>query len=112
MSDSHQPPAPALCILALDLQPALAALVPDGARVHEARFEALDSALLARLRPDRVLLPLMTPEHDAIQMIEQLCRLGYGGMIVVVAPPLPQPRMVERELRNLGPGQRLILLTP
>lgn len=67
---------------------------------------------LAMLRPTQVILPLIAADHDAAAAIEHLEALGYGGTILVLSPPLPKPRLVERELRGLGPGARLTLITP
>ncbi|NBZ86001.1 hypothetical protein GV832_00260 [Rhodobacteraceae bacterium CYK-10] len=72
----------------------------------------LSAALLAELRPDRIVLPLFTGSCDAMTVVEQLEALRYAGKIVVIAPPLPKPTLVERELRGAGPGDRLTLVTP
>ena len=45
-------------------------------------------------------------------MVEALMHLGYAGAISVIAPRLPDRAMVERELRALGPGLRLRLVSP
>ena len=75
-------------------------------------FGCLDAALLARLQPTLVVLPLFAEGHDAFTVIEILEKLVYQGRISVIAPSLPLPRLVERELRALGPGTRLTLITP
>lgn len=72
----------------------------------------LSAALLAQVAPARIVLPLFAGPCDAMTVIEQLEALGYRGMIVVIAPPLPKPALVERELRGAGPGDRLFLVTP
>jgi len=97
--------------LALDLQPGLIAAVGEGI-IEEAGFAQLDAGLLARVLPDRVLLPLLSVGHDAMAVVERLEQLGYRGQITVIAPSLPRARMVEQELQALGPGMRLTLLTP
>ena len=89
----------------------LASDLPSGV-VATARLAELDAALLARVRPDQVLLPLLSPGHDATAVVERLQAIGYAGLITVVAPRLPDAPMVEAELRALGPGPRLTLLTP
>ncbi|MGL6208404.1 MAG: hypothetical protein ACRC14_01075 [Paracoccaceae bacterium] len=105
-------PAPPLRVLVLDMLPTMAALLPEDAILEQASLGDLDADLLARLTPERIVLPLMARGHDAMTIIEQLESLGYRGAITVVAPALPHPRMVERELRGLGPGNRLRLVTP
>lgn len=98
-------------ILALDMPAGPDSSVP-AIVVATASFAEVDAALLARLRPDLILLPLMSSAHDATAVIEQLQALNYAGRITVVALRLPNARMVETELRSLGPGNRLTLLTP
>ncbi len=50
------------------------------------------------------------PNNDAISVIEALGQFGFGGEIVVLAPPLLRPKMVEAELRGLARGMRLRLM--
>ena len=102
---------PEVRILALDMQATVPGDLPAGA-VAIASFADLDAALLTRLAPDRIILPLLSPGHDATAVVERLQEIGYGGLITVVALKLPNARMVETELRALGPGPRLTLLTP
>jgi hypothetical protein len=73
-------------------------------------FVALDAALLAQLSPDCVVFPLMTTGVDAPLVIETLAGLGYAGRACVVAPQLPNRRMVEVELRSIAPTLHLTLV--
>lgn len=75
--------------------------VPNVGLTHSLYAE-LDADLLARTAPDLVIIPLFTADHDANAMIERLVALGYGGKVAVLAPPLPNPPLVERELGGLG----------
>ncbi len=110
-SPARPDPAPADRILAIDMLTGRGTDLPAGV-VATARFADLDASLVARVRPDLVMLPLMSPGHDATAVIERLQAMGFAGRIVVVAVRLPNARMVESELRNLGPGMRLSLLVP
>lgn len=83
------------------------ASVPGGP-VFVVPFGGLDAGLLARLDPGWVFFPLMAPDFDAPLVIERLAELGYSGRACVVAPPLPNRRMVEIELRSIAP---ILLLT-
>jgi hypothetical protein len=74
-------------------------------------FADLDLALLTEAAPHTVVMPLFAGPHDALTMIERLEKLGYNGRILVIAPRLPQPRLVERELRAAGTGNRLLLVS-
>lgn len=98
-------------VLALDVSPSLAALMP-GATVIQASFADLDADMLAQHGPDLVLVPLMASTHDATHVIARLQALGFAGTVTVIGPHLPHPRVVEQELRRLGPGLKLTLLTP
>lgn len=53
---------------------------------------------------------LAEPHHDAVSVIEALVEAGYGGELVVLAPPLLRPKMVETELRALAKGIKLRLI--
>ena len=108
---TQDPPRPQR-VLALDLGDVLAPLIPVDALVTQAQIVQLDAALLAQAQPDQIVVPLFSGVHDALQVIEDLEILGYRGTILVIGPRLPNPRLVERELRNAGPGLRLVLVTP
>jgi hypothetical protein len=97
-------------VLALDC----AVLFDDAAAegVTIAAFGELNAAYLAEIAPQLVVLPLFSVREDATTMVEALMSLGYDGAISVMAPRLPDRAMVERELRALGPGPRLRLVTP
>ena len=75
-------------------------------------FTMLTADFLASVQPAWVIVPLFATTHDATTAIAQLAAIGYGGRIAVLAPPLPKPRLVEQELRALGPGARLVLISP
>lgn len=81
-----------------------------GGRMIVAPFTGLDAALLARTAPDVVLFPLIATGFDALHVIELLADLGFAGQACILAPTLPNRRMVEAELRSHGPGLRLILI--
>ena len=84
----------------------------DAPEILNFRAGDLSRALLDRLQPVHIVLPLFPPGGDVTLVIEELQRLGYGGRITILAPDLPRPRLVERELRAYGPGVRLTVLTP
>ena len=68
----------------------------------------VDADLLRRLQPSLVIMLLFTADHDATTAIERLVALGYCGHVTILAPKLPNPRLVERELASLGLGVTLI----
>lgn len=81
-----------------------------GSRVFVAPITELNADLLARLDPGWVVFPLMAPGFDAPGVIETLDTLGYAGRACVVAPRLPNRRMVEIELRSMAPTLHLVLV--
>lgn len=89
---------------------ALAQAARLGGRMVVAPFSGLDASLLARLMPDTVIFPLIASGFDALQLIDRLEELQFTGEACVMAPPLPNRRMVEAELRNHGPTLRLALI--
>ena len=78
---------------------------------------AIDAAIVIYLIEEHptflpIILPLFGSGYDASSAIDELERLKYAGRITVIAPSLPRPSLVERELRALGPGARLTLISP
>lgn len=88
---------------------ALIVPMPDLLHVSLAQ---LDAAFLEAHQPSLIIFPLFTATFDATAAIEQLQALGYAGRLAVLAPDLPNPRLVEAELRGMGPGNRLTVITP
>ena len=80
--------------------------------VTHQRFADLTAEALLALAPSTVIMPLFAGAHDALSMVEALEAMGFRGRILVIAPPLPRPALVERELRSAGPGPRLMLVQP
>lgn len=72
--------------------------------------EKLDAVLLATMAPDKVICPLFSQDYDALVVAQILSKLGFGGTLVVVAPDLPNPRMVEREIRNQAGGIKVAVV--
>lgn len=84
--------------------------LPAAGVTHVALGE-LTGKVLAEVCPSLVIVPLFSAGHDATSTIETLEELGYTGRIAVLAPRLPKPHLVERELRALGPATRLVLIS-
>lgn len=91
---------------------AIGCALPDGREgVALAGPEALDPVLLATLGARKVYCPLVSDEFDALAVAVRLVKLGYGGALIVLAPPLPNPKMVEREIRNQSGGLEVRVVT-
>jgi hypothetical protein len=98
-----------LCIEVRGAERIVAAEAPE-ARVVLTRFAALDAALLQRVGPDCVMVPLVAARFDAVQAIERLIALRYCGKVAVVTAPLPRPEMVLGELRGVAGATALRLI--
>jgi hypothetical protein len=68
------------------------------------RFEHLDAKLMAHVRPDTVLAPLIGSGFDILDLCDLLSVLGYRGRLVAFAPKLPDLRLVAAEVRAHAPG--------
>lgn len=56
------------------------------------------------------LFPDQNRSNDAVSVLEALASAGFKGEVVVLAPPLLRPKMVENELQSIAKGMRLRLL--
>jgi hypothetical protein len=100
----------AVIVIGGDDHAALARANLLGGPIYVVPFSGLNAALLARLAPGWVVFPLMAAGFDAPLVIENLVALGYSGRACVVAPRLPNRRMVEVELRSIAPTLHLMLV--
>ncbi len=75
----------------------------DG-RIVFAAFEDITEDVLDRLCPSVVLSPVLARSFDCIDLAQKLCALGYSGRYRAVSGDLPDPELVEREIRGLCPS--------
>lgn len=88
----------------------LAREIPHSGAMVLCHFARLDQALVRRVMPDCVVAPLFCPAFDIMELVDLLTGSQYGGVLLIVAPPLPDPPMVIRELRAAGRGMTLQLM--
>jgi hypothetical protein len=81
--------------------------MPMEAAVH-LTLSGLTTDILQSVQPTLIICPLFTADFDATTAIERLVELGYRGRVTILAPQLPNPRLVERELQGLGLAVTLI----
>jgi len=94
-------------VLAKVIAPDTALLHRDGAQIT-AEGLAQNNVVCAVMS----LFPLRpVGQNDAISVIEALSAAGYRGEVLVLAPPLLRPKMVETELRSLAKGMTTRLLS-
>ena len=72
--------------------------------------EAIPTAGLDKLTDPMVGCLLLGQRMDAVDIIADLFEAGYRGAVTVVAPPLPNPKMVERELSRAAKPMTVKLL--
>ncbi|WP_425090320.1 hypothetical protein [Tropicimonas sp. S265A] len=72
----------------------------------------IDPDFLDTRRPEVVLTPLVSATFDAVEVAEALWCAGFTGELIVMAGPLPRPKLVESELRAVAPGVTLTLNVP
>ncbi|MPL73693.1 hypothetical protein DFO80_110109 [Rhodobacter sp. 140A] len=76
----------------------------SGAAITIVPLAAVDAALLARTVPDVVISPLLCPEHDILDLARLLDALGYRGALRAYSAPLPNPRLILAEVRQIWQG--------
>jgi hypothetical protein len=85
-----------------------------GGALIEADCQTITTADLQRGQARRAICTLFAApafaQNDAVSVIEALMALGFVGEVVVLAPPLLRPKMVEGELRSLSRSLRIRLL--
>jgi hypothetical protein len=76
--------------------------LPAARSIAGAAFEDLTPALLGKLRPEIVLTPLIGCCFDAIDVAQNLSRMGYENSLIVIAEALPVPALVETEVKAVA----------
>ena len=84
-------------------------LQADG-RVAFSSLEEVSEESLARLCPTVILSPVLARNFDCIDLAQKLFSLGLTGRYRAVTDQLPDPEMVEREIRHLCPGLDFAIL--
>ena len=78
--------------------------LPEGGAVAFISFEQLNGELLAQARPPVVFSPVLSRRFDCIDLAILLHRLGFTGSYRAVAPSLPNPKVIEGEVRACCPN--------
>jgi len=77
-----------------------------------ATLEGMSREVFLKAPVDTTVTPLVGEDCDAEVVAQELARLGFGGVLQVLCPPLPNQRMVEREIGRSATGFRLQFLGP
>lgn len=73
-------------------------------------FALIHAALALAPWAEYVIAPLVSEQFDAMDLAFELDRAGYVGKLLVVAPALPRPEIVQREIQNIGPDLSVELI--
>ncbi len=96
--------------LAIDLPENLARAFAGTRQIRTMSVEDITAASLAAYPTAVLACPLLGPPADAISVIQALGAAGFAGQLTVISPRLPNPAMVERELRVAARGFRVNLV--
>lgn len=105
------PPRTAPAMLCL-WSPAMAALgrLPSGRRLAAHGAAAALPEWLGPPGPRAVVLCLFDPEVDLEAVLDTLSGCRFAGRVLLLSPPLPDRRLVLREIRAMAPALRLRLV--
>ncbi len=102
MTNSPGPQAPKLrndILVAIGLSQGLGRIIAGDRYLESLDVSEITKERMARLQGTLMACELFTSKGDALGVIAALVAAGASGHLVVIAPPLPDPSMVERELR-------------
>lgn len=100
----HAPPASldaARTVLVVQAPGALSMLTgkPTHQSVVMTQLHMLNQRMLAQVRPDAVIGPLITESWDSLDLGLALQDMAYRGAFYILTRPLPRTELVLRELR-------------
>jgi hypothetical protein len=74
-----------------------------GAELKVVRYAEIGRELLHEAQPDVVIAPLMTQGFDVLDLACVLNDCGYRGALRAIAPKLPDPHLIRREVIAICP---------
>ncbi len=77
--------------------------LPWGSQITFADFSDITDELIATMRPDVVISPLLCRSFDCLDLAAALSGAGFRGRLRIMAPKLPRPEVVLAEARALCP---------
>ncbi|MFN3953036.1 MAG: hypothetical protein ACK4LQ_01195 [Pararhodobacter sp.] len=99
-------------VLVVEAPGALSLLQPAPGRqsVVITQYGMLRTAMLAQIRPDAVIGPLIRGGWDILDLGEALEACGYAGPLFILSRPLPRAELVLRELGAVCPRLSIRLI--
>lgn len=103
-------------VLCLDLSPdereaVLEAAAGSDVALIEGNYAEFDETFLDKVRPHVVVVPIFSKQFDVLDAAETLGLSGYFGALWAVGPHLPNPTVIEREIREVAGEIDVRLLT-
>lgn len=87
--------------------------VPSNEYLTFAEFHEVTRNRLDLLSPEVVVSPLLSHSFDCIDLAQLLAALDYKGSYRAIATTLPNPEMIQREIRSICPDLDFdILIVP
>jgi len=74
------------------------------------QLRMLNPRMLAQVRPDAVIGPLIAASWDSLDLGLALEEMGYQGAFYILTRPLPRTELVLRELRACCPNLSIRLI--
>ncbi len=108
--DDEATAAPSVPFLSVDLPPQQALRLAEGRPIIRLSAASIGQAEFPRDPALRLGCPLFGSDSDAMCIAEALSAAGFPGEMLVLAPRLPNPALVEKELRAAAHGFRLRLI--
>lgn len=83
----------------------------SGLQSESLPYILLHAALARAPWADYVVSPLVSEHFDALDLALELDRAGYTGRYVVIAPKVPRPDIIRREIRQIAPRLTVEVIT-
>ncbi len=78
-------------------------VLPSDSQITFAEFHEITEELLRTLTPDIVMSPVLTRGFDCLDLAQALQEGGFRGRLRVVAPEMPNPHIIQTEIKALCP---------
>lgn len=78
--------------------------LPADSQIAFAEFDEINDDLLQSLSPDIVMSPVLSRSFDCLDLAQALYENGFKGRFRVVAPDMPNPRVIQSEISALCPS--------
>ncbi len=85
-------------------------LLPSENGIAFASFDDVTGILLGRICPTVIMSPVLAHRFDCIDLATVLHQLDFRGRYRAIASDMPDPEMIEREIKHLCPHLNFAVL--